>query len=124
MRITGFFLSQVIRLFLVDCVHVSLISHLTDFNGRPSGEAYVQFTNVGDGKKALTKNKENMGHRWVGIGLLSNDHRSLSSSPPRVSGSRSSKGFRPVTEGSGGSGRGGRELENILPLVTSLLVLT
>ena len=50
--------------------HVSLISNLTDFNGRPSGEAYVQFTNVGDGKKALTKNKENMGHRWVGITLL------------------------------------------------------
>ena len=50
-------------------IHVSLISKLTDFNGRPSGEAYVQFTNVGDGKKALTKNKENMGHRWVGITL-------------------------------------------------------
>ena len=94
--------------------HVSLISHLTDFNGRPSGEAYVQFTNVGDGKKALTKNKENMGHRWVGIGLLSTDQSLLFTSPGL--GFSVLKGFRPVTEGAGESGRGGRELENILPI--------
>ena len=75
--------------------HVSLISHLTDFNGRPSGEAYVQFTNVGDGKKALTKNKENMGHRWVGIGLLSTDQSLLFTSPGL--GFSVLKGFRPVT---------------------------
>jgi len=40
---------------------------VTDFQGRPSGEAYVQFTNVGDGKKALLKNKENIGHRYIEV---------------------------------------------------------
>ena len=39
---------------------------ITDFSGRPLGEAYVQFTNVGDGKGALQKHKESMGHRLVG----------------------------------------------------------
>ena len=39
---------------------------ITDFSGRPTGEAFVQFTNVGDGKGALQKHKESMGHRFVG----------------------------------------------------------
>ena len=35
-----------------------------DFNGRPSGEAYVQLSNNVDAEKALEKNNANMGHRW------------------------------------------------------------
>ena len=100
--------------------HVSLISHLTDFNGRPSGEAYVQFTNVGDGKKALTKNKENMGHRWVGIGLLS---KSLLFTSPGL-GFSVLKGFRPVTARAQGNQGGESGSWNIFyRSVISLLVL-
>ena len=35
-----------------------------DFNGRPSGEAYVQLNSVLEAEKALEKNNANMGHRW------------------------------------------------------------
>ena len=35
-----------------------------DFNGRPSGEAYVQFNSVVEAEKAIEKNNANMGHRW------------------------------------------------------------
>jgi len=37
---------------------------VTDYNGRSSGEAFVQFTNTGDGKKALQKHKDLIGSRW------------------------------------------------------------
>jgi len=36
-------------------------------DGRASGQAYVQFTNGEDAKKALSKNREHMGHRYVEI---------------------------------------------------------
>merc|ERR1719471_1074200 len=38
-----------------------------DFNGRPSGEAYVQFINGGEAEKALEKNNANMGHRYIEV---------------------------------------------------------
>ena len=38
-----------------------------DFNGRPSGEAYVQFSGGEETEKAIEKNNANMGHRW-GVG--------------------------------------------------------
>ena len=40
-----------------------------DFNGRPSGEAYVQLNTSIDAEKALEKNNANMGHRWGHITL-------------------------------------------------------
>ena len=38
-----------------------------DFNGRPSGEAYVQLNSVIEAEKALEKNNANMGHRWGAV---------------------------------------------------------
>jgi len=38
----------------------------TDYQGRSSGEAYVQFSSKGDADKALEKNKQSIGHRLVG----------------------------------------------------------
>jgi len=38
-----------------------------DFNGRPSGEAYVQLNNSVDAEKALEKNNANMGHRYIEV---------------------------------------------------------
>lgn len=48
----------------------------TDYQGRSSGEAYVQFGNKEDAERALEKNKESIGRRWgrnidnTGIGNL------------------------------------------------------
>lgn len=36
----------------------------TDYNGRSTGEAYVQFINKEVAEKALQKHKEKIGHRW------------------------------------------------------------
>merc|ERR550534_725467 len=35
--------------------------------GRPSGDAYVEFTSVDQVEKALAKNKEKMGHRYIEV---------------------------------------------------------
>jgi len=40
------------------------ISIPTDYTGRSSGEAYVQFVNKEMAEKALQKHKEKMAHRW------------------------------------------------------------
>ena len=40
---------------------------VTDFNGRASGEAYVQFTNMPDAVKALDRNKASMGRRYIEV---------------------------------------------------------
>lgn len=42
-------------------VHIHL-----DRSGRASGEAFVQFKNSEDCEKALKRNLEKIGHRWVG----------------------------------------------------------
>ena len=44
----------------------------SDYQGRSSGEAYVQFSSKQDGEKALEKNKQSIGHRlvWLGMGPL------------------------------------------------------
>ena len=38
----------------------------SDYQGRSSGEAYVQFSSKDDAEKALEKNKQCIGHRLVG----------------------------------------------------------
>lgn len=40
------------------------ISLPTDYQGRSTGEAYVQFINKEVAEKALLKHKEKIGHRW------------------------------------------------------------
>ncbi len=40
----------------------------TDYQGRASGEAFVQFVSDEQTEKALEKNKQSMGHRWVWSG--------------------------------------------------------
>jgi len=40
---------------------------MTDYNGRSSGEAFVQFTNGADAGKALEKNKASMGRRYIEV---------------------------------------------------------
>lgn len=37
----------------------------TDYQGRSTGEAFVQFANKECVEKALDKNKQTIGHRWV-----------------------------------------------------------
>lgn len=38
-----------------------------DFNKRPSGEAYVQFSSGVEAEKAIEKNNANMGHRYIEV---------------------------------------------------------
>ena len=40
------------------------ITIVKEFNGRTTGEAYVQFTNKEDADKSLKKHKEKIGERW------------------------------------------------------------
>lgn len=40
---------------------------VADFNGRASGEAFVQFTNSRDAERALSKNKASMGRRYIEV---------------------------------------------------------
>ena len=42
----------------------------SDYQGRSSGEAYVQFSSKNDAERALEKNKQCIGHRlvWLGMG--------------------------------------------------------
>ena len=39
----------------------------TDYQGRASGEAFVQFSSAEQTERALEKNKQSMGHRLVGV---------------------------------------------------------
>ncbi len=40
---------------------------ISDSTGRPKGEAFVQFTTEEGAKKALQRNKQNMGHRYIEV---------------------------------------------------------
>ncbi|CAG9818032.1 unnamed protein product [Phaedon cochleariae] len=72
------------------------ITLLTDYSGRSSGEAYVQFVNREVAEKALQKHREKIGHRYIEI---------FRSSLSEVNGA-SGGGYQPGGR-RGGSGGGG-----------------
>jgi len=80
------------------------ILQITDNSGRPSGEAFVQFTNVGDGKKALQKNKEHMGRRYIEVFSSSMDEARMAQQMMTFGSMRGGPG--PMMRG-GPGGRGG-----------------
>merc|ERR1719500_1183308 len=72
----------------------------TDYQGRSTGEAFVQFKNKGFAERALEKNKESIGHRYIEI------FRSSMEEASRVSGMGGGGGGQ--TGGYGGGGGGGQ----------------
>lgn len=53
------------------------ITLLTDYSGRSSGEAYVQFVSKEVAEKALQKHREKIGHRWGDYGRVGHTPSSL-----------------------------------------------
>ncbi|XP_045467613.1 heterogeneous nuclear ribonucleoprotein H2-like [Harmonia axyridis] len=89
------------------------ITLLTDYSGRSSGEAYVQFVNKDVAEKALQKHREKIGHRYIEIFRTS---LSEIASALGYTGSRRSGSFNPRPSpydrgdryGGGGGGGVGR----------------
>jgi len=50
---------------------------LSDFQGRPKGECFVQFTTADSAVKALEKNKASMGHRYIEVFPASMDEAKM-----------------------------------------------
>ena len=58
------------------------ISLLTDYTGRSTGEAYVQFVNKEVAEKALQKHKDKIGHRWGRLIIKGRDRVGREPKPP------------------------------------------
>jgi heterogeneous nuclear ribonucleoprotein F/H len=87
---------------------------VTDFNGRASGEAFVQFTNMADAAKALEKNKESIGRRYIEVFKSSMEEAKraqgmmMGYGPPGPGGPMRGPGPPgPMRGGYGGGGGGG-----------------
>ena len=86
-----YFLSP--KYLCVDCGHMFIgwvgleivpngISLLTDYTGRSTGEAYVQFVNKEVAEKALQKHKDKIGHRWGKLIIEGRDWVGREPKPP------------------------------------------
>ncbi|XP_071039079.1 heterogeneous nuclear ribonucleoprotein H3 isoform X2 [Parasteatoda tepidariorum] len=84
----------------------------TDFNGRSTGEAYVQFASQEIAEKAMGKHKEKIGHRYIEIfkSSLQEIRNAMGMGPVRMRGMGGSSRPSPYdrNDRSGGFGRGGR----------------
>jgi len=76
---------------------------LNDFQGRPKGECFVQFTTTQVSSKALERNKANMGHRYIEVFPSSMDEARMAQTQMAFGGPRG--GSRP-----GGPIRGGMSM--------------
>jgi len=72
-----------------------------DQNGRPSGEAFVQFDSEETAEAALGKDNQNMGHRYIEV-FKSNQTEAIKAKNRNEDGGWGDRGYR-----SGGYGRGG-----------------
>ncbi|XP_027030757.1 heterogeneous nuclear ribonucleoprotein H3 isoform X1 [Tachysurus fulvidraco] len=89
-----------------------------DYQGRSTGEAFVQFASKEIAEKALGKHKERIGHRYIEIFKSSrNEIRAYYEVPRRMMGQRPSPYDRPVMGRGGffgpGPGRGGAVLDQM-----------
>ena len=63
--IAGFVATGVLHLVVLGLdITVNGILLTTNYQGRATGEAFVQFANENSAQEALKKNKESIGHRW------------------------------------------------------------
>ncbi|XP_031434902.1 heterogeneous nuclear ribonucleoprotein H3 isoform X3 [Clupea harengus] len=89
-----------------------------DYQGRSTGEAFVQFASKEIAEKALGKHKERIGHRYIEIFKSSrNEIRAYYEVPRRMMGQRPSPYDRPIMGRGGffgpGPGRGGAVLDQM-----------
>ncbi|KAL4640869.1 heterogeneous nuclear ribonucleoprotein H3 [Arapaima gigas] len=89
-----------------------------DFQGRSTGEAFVQFASKEIAEKALGKHKERIGHRYIEIFKSSrNEIRAYYELPRRMMGQRPGPYDRPIMGRGGffgpGPGRGGGLLDQM-----------
>ncbi|KAJ8013700.1 hypothetical protein DPEC_G00032510 [Dallia pectoralis] len=88
-----------------------------DYQGRSTGEAFVQFASKEIAEKALGKHKERIGHRYIEIFKSSrNEIRAYYELPRRMMGQRPSPYDRPMIGRGGffpGPGRGGALLDQM-----------
>merc|ERR1719384_2961851 len=79
-----------------------------DSNGRRSGEAFVHFTKGEDADKALERNKQNIGHRYIEVFKSSMDEATRISMQisRQGGGGGGSGGDAPPMRGGGGYGAG------------------
>ncbi|XP_073452559.1 heterogeneous nuclear ribonucleoprotein H3 isoform X1 [Aquarana catesbeiana] len=84
------------------------ITLTVDYQGRSTGEAFVQFASKEIAEKALGKHKERIGHRYIEIFKSSRSEIRSSYDPPRrmMGGQRPGPYDRPMGGGGGGSGGG------------------
>lgn len=82
---------------------------MTDYEGRPKGEAFVQFTTVAGAERALEKNKQNMGHRYIEVFPSSMDEakRAQTQMAMAMMGGGGGRSGGPMRGGMMGPGAGG-----------------
>ena len=97
--IAGFVATGVLHLVVLGLdITVNGILLTTNYQGRATGEAFVQFANENSAQEALKKNKESIGHRWDFKAFFTlHSQLSMQTDTPRVSWSLSFLGMHLVS---------------------------
>jgi len=102
--------NDVIEFFSGMSIEDNGVLMLFDYQGRPKGECFVQFTTTEGAVKALEKNKASMGHRYIEVFPSSMDEAKMAQQSMAFPGGRGGMGGMgggPMRGGGMGMGRPG-----------------